>query len=180
MPSTWSRGEPLTPYNPELSKTLRRMNNQGVQNNPVIEEHEDGVGNENAQVPGGNLLGDVLRVQNPPEPRLQDNYRVEFNTVESPIVLPPLPLGHIFLQLDQQINQLSTTVNPHQPGTLPSNTIQNPKNDGHYMAVTTRGGKQIIDPHMSSEVEIVGQKDDGEIEVIGESKNATEKEAEIT
>jgi len=26
-------------------------------------------------------------------------------------------------QLEQQMNQLSTTVNPRQPGTLPSNTI---------------------------------------------------------
>ncbi len=41
--------------------------------------------------------------------------------------------------LEQQMTQLSTTVNPRQPGTLPSNTIQNPKNDGHFMAVTTRG-----------------------------------------
>ena len=41
--------------------------------------------------------------------------------------------------LEQQMTQLSTTVNPRQPGTLPSNTIQNPKNDGHCMAITTRG-----------------------------------------
>ena len=39
--------------------------------------------------------------------------------------------------LEQQMTQLSTTVNPRQPGTLPSNTIQNPKNDGHCMTVTT-------------------------------------------
>ncbi|XP_049414770.1 spermidine hydroxycinnamoyl transferase-like [Solanum stenotomum] len=45
---------------------------------------------------GGNLLGDALRVHNTPEPRLCDNYRVDFNTVEleGPIVLPPLPPGH--------------------------------------------------------------------------------------
>ena len=38
------------------------------------------------------------------------------------------------------MTQLSTTVNPQQPGTLPRNTIQNPKIDGHCMTVTTRGG----------------------------------------
>ncbi|KAK4737122.1 hypothetical protein R3W88_000819 [Solanum pinnatisectum] len=79
-------------------------------------------------------------------------------------------------QLKRQMNRLFTTVNPRQHGTLPSNTIQNLKNDGHCMAVTTRGGKQTIYPPIPSEVE----KDDDEIEVTGESKNATEKEAEIT
>ncbi|KAK4717970.1 hypothetical protein R3W88_016308 [Solanum pinnatisectum] len=48
------------------------------------------------------------------------------------------------------------------------------------MAVTTRGGKQTIDPPKSFEVEIMVEKDDDEIEVTGESKNATEKESEIT
>ncbi|WMV40905.1 hypothetical protein MTR67_034290 [Solanum verrucosum] len=77
--------KPLTQYDPELSRTLRRMTSWVV--------------NENAHVYGDNLLGDTLRVQNPPEPRLQDNYRVEFNAVESegPIVLPPLPPGHTFV-----------------------------------------------------------------------------------
>uniref|UniRef100_M1DGD9 Integrase core domain containing protein n=1 Tax=Solanum tuberosum TaxID=4113 RepID=M1DGD9_SOLTU len=83
-------------------------------------------------------------------------------------------------QLEEQMNQLSTTVNPRQPGTLPSNTIQNSKNDGHCMAVITQRGKKTIDQPMPSEVEIVVEKDDDEIEVIGESKNATEKEEEIT
>uniref|UniRef100_M1DQ98 Integrase core domain containing protein n=1 Tax=Solanum tuberosum TaxID=4113 RepID=M1DQ98_SOLTU len=32
-----------------------------------------------------------------------------------------------------QQTQLSTIVNPRQSGTLPNNTIQNPKNDGHCM-----------------------------------------------
>ena len=44
-------------------------------------------------------------------------------------------------------------MNPRQPGTLPSNTIQNLKNDGHFMVVTTRGGKKTIDPSMLSGVE---------------------------
>ncbi|KAK4731656.1 hypothetical protein R3W88_024644 [Solanum pinnatisectum] len=55
--------------------------------------------------------------------------------------------------LEQQMTQLSTIVNPRQPGTLPSNTIQNPKNDGQCLAVTTGGGKQTIDQPMSFTVE---------------------------
>ena len=50
------------------------------------------------------------------------------------------------MHLELKMAQLSTTVNPRQLGTLPRNTIQNPKNDGHCMAVTTRGGKHTIDP----------------------------------
>ena len=53
-------------------------------------------------------------------------------------------------QIELQMAQLSVTVNTRQPGTLPSNTVQNPKNDEHCMAITTRGGKQTIDPPMPS------------------------------
>ncbi|KAK4707278.1 hypothetical protein R3W88_033125 [Solanum pinnatisectum] len=80
----------------------------------------------------------------------------------------------------QQFSQLSSTVNPHQPGTLPSNTIQNPKNNGHCMVVTTCRGKQTIDPPMPCEVEIVVEKDANEIEVTRELKNGTEKEEELS
>ncbi|WMV33251.1 hypothetical protein MTR67_026636 [Solanum verrucosum] len=58
-------------------------------------------------------------------------------------------------QLEQQFSQLSTIVNPRQPVTLPRNTIQNPKNDGHCMIVTTHRGKLTIDPPMPSEIERV-------------------------
>ena len=69
--------------------------------------------------------------------------------------------------LELQMTQLSSTMNPQQLGTLPSNTVQNPKNDGHCMAITTRGGKQTIDPLMQSGVEngIIG--DDEVVEVCG-------------
>ena len=44
-------------------------------------------------------------------------------------------------------------MNPHQPGTLPINTLQNPKNNRLCMEVTTRGGKQTMNPPMFSGVE---------------------------
>ena len=62
-------------------------------------------------------------------------------------------------------------MNTWQPGTLPSNTVQNLKNDGYCMAITTRGGKQTIDPPMSSGVEKVIINDDMVVEVSGELKD---------
>ena len=53
-------------------------------------------------------------------------------------------------QLELQLAQLPATVNTRQPDTLPSNSVQNPKNYAHCMAITTRGGKQTIDPPMPS------------------------------
>uniref|UniRef100_M1DR34 Uncharacterized protein n=1 Tax=Solanum tuberosum TaxID=4113 RepID=M1DR34_SOLTU len=86
------------------------MANPGVHNNSVIEEPEDGVNNENARVRGGNLRDDALRVHNPSEPRLRDNYRVNFNIVEfeCPIVLPPLPPGHTFVVTSSLMQMLMT------------------------------------------------------------------------
>ena len=56
--------------------------------------------------------------------------------------------------LEFKMDQLHSTVNPRQLGTLPRNTIQYPKNDGHCMTVTTRGSKQIIDPPMTFGVRV--------------------------
>ena len=75
--------------------------------------------------------------------------------------------------------QLSATVNTRQPGTLPSNTIQNLKNDRHCMKITTRGGKQTIDPHMPSKVEKVIKDNDKVIEGSGEVENNTGKDGEV-
>ena len=49
-------------------------------------------------------------------------------------------------QIELQMDQLFAIVNTWQLGTLPSNTVQNPKNDAQCMTITTRGGKQTIDP----------------------------------
>ena len=58
------------------------------------------------------------------------------------------------------MDQLSATVKTWQSGTPPRNTVQNPKNNGHCMAITTRGGKQTIDPPMpSNENEVTKDSD---------------------
>ncbi|XP_015075911.1 uncharacterized protein LOC107020101 [Solanum pennellii] len=82
--------------------------------------------------------------------------------------------------LELHVAQLSTNVNPRQPGSLPSNTIQNPIIYGQYMAVTTRGGKQTIDLPMSYVVEDDMRKDEDVVEASEESVNNTVKEAEFS
>ncbi|PHT27589.1 hypothetical protein CQW23_32807 [Capsicum baccatum] len=46
-------------------------------------------------------------------------------------------------QIEQQLSQLSAALNQRKAGTLPSNTVQNPRNDGSCMAITTRSGKVL-------------------------------------
>ena len=105
MPSTRSRGKPLTPYDPELGKTLHRMNNQGVQVAPIREGLGRGARmqplwevNENNQVPPNNRVGEALRPQDAQRKRLNDNGRVNINITEfnGPLILPPLPLRYTF------------------------------------------------------------------------------------
>ena len=71
--------------------------------------------------------------------------------------------------------QLSTTVNTWQTGTLPSNTVQNPKYDAHCMAITTRGGRQTIDPPMPSTEENVRKDNDNVVKGSGEAEGSNGK-----
>ena len=82
-------------------------------------------------------------------------------------------------QLELQLAKLSATVNTWQPGTLPSNTVQNPKNDAHCMAITTRGGRQTIDPPMPSTEENVRKDTDNVVDINGEVEDNTAKDAEV-
>ena len=82
-------------------------------------------------------------------------------------------------QLELQMTQLSATVNTWKPGTLPSNTVRNSKNDGHYMAITTRVGKQTIDLPMSSNEENKTKDNDKVVEVSVEVKDNTTKDVEV-
>ena len=82
-------------------------------------------------------------------------------------------------QIELQMAQLSATVNTRQPGTLPSNTVQNPKNDVHCIAITTRGGKQTIDPPMPSTEENVKKDNDNVEKGSGEAEESNGKDAEV-
>ena len=75
--------------------------------------------------------------------------------------------------------QLSLIMNPHQPGTLRSNIVQIPKNDGNSMAVTTQGCKPTIDPRILYGLENVIRGDDEVVEISGELEDKTGKEAEV-
>ncbi|XP_019229820.1 PREDICTED: uncharacterized protein LOC109210804 [Nicotiana attenuata] len=67
--------------------------------------------------------------------------------------------------LEMQMRDLSREKSPKQKGTLPSDTIANPKGSGssttsHYMAITTRSGKIL-----QREIEQVVEVEDSELEV---------------
>ena len=82
-------------------------------------------------------------------------------------------------QIKLQVAQLCATVNTRQPGTLPSNNVQNPKNCVHCMEITTRGHKQTNDPSLSSNEEKVRKDNDKVVEGSGESEDSTGKDAEV-
>lgn len=60
---------------------------------------------------------------------------------------------NVINQLEQQFGQISSILNKRQQGALSSNTIQNPKSDGHLLIITTRNGKMVADPPMPMFVE---------------------------
>ena len=70
-------------------------------------------------------------------------------------------------------------MNTRQPGTLPSNTVRNSKNDAQFMAITTRGGKQTIDPPMSSTEENLRKDNDNVLKDSGEAEESNGKDAEV-
>ncbi|PHT34311.1 hypothetical protein CQW23_26111 [Capsicum baccatum] len=55
-------------------------------------------------------------------------------------------------QLEQQMSQLSATFNQRKNSTLPSDTVQNPRNEGSCMAITTRSGKVLESPSKGKQV----------------------------
>ena len=72
--------------------------------------------------------------------------------------------------------QLSATVNTRQPGTLPSNAVQNPKKFAH---ITTQGGKKTIDPPMPSDKENVTKDEDNVVKVSVEEEESNGKDEEV-
>ncbi|XP_015165552.1 uncharacterized protein [Solanum tuberosum] len=96
-------------------------------------------------------------------------------------------------KIEQQLGKLSTSLNQRKNGSLPSDTIQNPKKDGHCMAIATRIGKILTDPIYASTkyeqvLEQVGREEDEAEQVddledaqpIAKSAGAKEKEVEGT
>ena len=83
-------------------------------------------------------------------------------------------------QIELQMAQLSATVNTRQPGTLPSNTVQNLINDAHCIEITNRGGKQTIDPPMPSNEENGRKDDDKVVKGSAEVEESIEKDAEVS
>ena len=100
MQSIRIRGDLLILLDPELNRTLRRMNNQqnptnlgdGVLFQPSlpIDVHN--------QVIANNPADDALRMH-PPSPRTQEFYRgnMIITNSDGPLVLPHLPHGHTFV-----------------------------------------------------------------------------------
>ena len=70
-------------------------------------------------------------------------------------------------------------MNPRQPGTLPSNTVKNLKHDAHCIEITTRGGKQTIDPPMPSTEENVRKDNDNVVTGSGEAEESYGEDAEV-
>ena len=64
--------------------------------------------------------------------------------------------------------------------TLSINTIQNPKHDGHYMTITTRGGKLTIDPPMTVVLEGDTKKDKDVVDSSGDLVDKMIKQAEVS
>lgn len=54
----------------------------------------------------------------------------------------------VITQLEQQFGKMPTPLNQRQSGTLSSNIVQNPKNDGHRLFITNQNGNASIDPPM--------------------------------
>lgn len=50
------------PVQPRTKQDFEKMENLRIHNNLVVKDPADEVNNENAQVLGGNLLGDALKV----------------------------------------------------------------------------------------------------------------------
>ncbi|PHT30168.1 hypothetical protein CQW23_30244 [Capsicum baccatum] len=55
-------------------------------------------------------------------------------------------------ELEKQFSQLLAAFNQRKSSTLPSYTVQNPRNDGSCMAITTRSGKVLDNPSKGKQV----------------------------
>ena len=75
--------------------------------------------------------------------------------------------------------QLSAIVSKRQPSTLPSNIVQNLKNDRHCTTITTRGGKETIDQPISSNEKKMKKDNYKLVKVNGEVEDNIGKDVEV-
>ena len=97
MSSTLTRGKPILPLDPKLNNTHHRMN---IQKNPAYVDKEINrqfppPNDAHNRVVSDNPTENNLRRQ-PPTPRPQDYYRINFNITDTdgPLALHPSPPGH--------------------------------------------------------------------------------------
>ena len=108
MPSTRSRGEPILSPDPELERTLCRMNRNldilDDDHNPKIPPPIDA---HDQLLPENHEEGEIHR--QPPAPRFQEYHRGYYNITDSngPLVLPPLPHDHTFVVTSSLMQMLT-------------------------------------------------------------------------
>ena len=83
------------------------------------------------------------------------------------------------------MSQLSVKFNQSQNGTLPSDTVQNLRTDGSFMAITTRSGKMLSSPTLEASIytdaveidwEMVDESSVVPVELRSSKKNSAEVE----
>ncbi|KAK4364382.1 hypothetical protein RND71_015740 [Anisodus tanguticus] len=57
-------------------------------------------------------------------------------------------------QLESQFGKIASTLNPRQKGTLPSDMVGNPRNEGvsHCLTISTRSGKVLEESKMPMDI----------------------------
>ncbi|PHT29438.1 hypothetical protein CQW23_30966 [Capsicum baccatum] len=84
-------------------------------------------------------------------------------------------------ELKQQLSKISATLNQRKVGTLPRNKVQNPRNDGTCMSITTRSGKVLDNPSKGKQVVdnieeiVIDANCDDSVEAENQKKRVNEK-----
>ena len=110
MPSTQSRGEPVFPFDPKLTRTLHRMNsphNLVDLSDEINFQPPPPIDAQNQVIVENPCEGAMMRQPSASHP--QEYYRgnVNITDFEGPLVLPPLPLGHTFMVTSSLMQMLT-------------------------------------------------------------------------
>ncbi|XP_059285154.1 uncharacterized protein LOC132038513 [Lycium ferocissimum] len=154
----WNKDSENQGWNKDSGNSHWRDNNQSGYNN-----NQGGYNNHRSSNPyvppkGNQIISSQPSTSDPASPKMEDMLSRVLKKVESTnsfckeIRDEMKSLGLIvgfhstsIKQLESQLGQISATLNQRQKGTLPSDTVANPKNDGDHKchAITTRSGKTI-------------------------------------